>query len=162
MHESAENGIAAHFLYKEKEKVKNLDPKKLDWVNQLHELNQETEKSKKLLEKIKINFFKDRVFVFTPKGDIIDLPEGSTVIDFAYAIHTDVGNHAQSAKINGKNSALHTILKTHDIVEVQVNKNAKPSSKWLPYAKTTLARKQITNHMKTNSLLSKFLSFGKN
>lgn len=162
MHDNAENGIAAHFIYKEKDKTKDLNPKQFDWVNQLNELNQQTEKSEKLLETIKMNFFKDRVFVFTPMGDIIDLPEGSSVIDFAYAIHTDVGSHAQGAKINGKNSALHTVLKTHDIVEIQVNKNAKPSSKWLDHTKTSLARKQITNHLKSNSLLSKFLSFGKN
>jgi len=162
MHENAENGIAAHFIYKEKGKGKEVNEKQFEWVNQLHELNQEKEKPEKFLETIKMNFFKDRVFVFTPMGDIIDLPEGASVIDFAYAIHTDVGSHAQGAKINGKNSALHTILKTHDIVDVQVNKNAKPSSKWLDYTKTTLARKQITNHLKANSLLSKFLSFGKN
>jgi GTP pyrophosphokinase len=165
MHENAENGIAAHFIYsiyKEKGGVKNIESKQFNWVNQLHELNQEKEKPEKFLETIKMNFFKDRVFVFTPKGDIIDLPEGSSVIDFAYAIHTDVGSHAQGAKINGKNSALHTLLKTHDIVEIQVNKNANPSSKWLDHTKTTLARKQITNYLKSNSLLSKFLSFGKN
>jgi len=163
MHEKAENGIAAHFIYKEK--TTQLKTKEFEWVNQLHELNQnqeeEKEKPEKFLEKIKLNFFKDRIFVFTPKGDIIDLPEGSSVIDFAYAIHTDLGDHAQGAKVNGKNCALHTVIKTHDIVEIQVNKNAKPSSKWLDHAKTSLARKRINNYLKENSLLSKFLSFGK-
>ena len=90
------------------------------------------------------------------------MPEDSSVIDFAYAIHTDVGNHAQGAKVYGKNSSLGTKLKTHDIVEIQINKNGKPSSKWLDFAKTSLARKQINNYLKENSLLSKFLSFGKN
>lgn len=162
MHEKAENGIAAHFSYKEKQ----IKAKELEWVNQLHELNkiqdEEKEKPEQFLEKIKLNFFKDRIFVFTPKGDIIDLPEGSSVIDFAYAIHTDVGDHAQGSKVNGKNCALHTIIKTHDIVEIQTNKNAKPSSKWLDHTKTNLARKRINNYLKENSLLSKFLSFGKN
>lgn len=164
MHENAENGIAAHFVYKEQGSNKNPNNKKLDWVNELHELTLEEEKEKpeKYLEKIKINFFHDHVFVFTPKGDIIDLPENSSVIDFAYAIHTDLGNHAQSAKINGKNCALHTKLKTNDIVEVQVNKNTNPSSKWLDHAKTGLARREINAYLKENSLLSKFLSFGKN
>jgi guanosine-3',5'-bis(diphosphate) 3'-pyrophosphohydrolase len=82
------------------------------------------------------------------------------VIDFAYAIHTDIGNHAQSAKVNGKNSPLHAKLKTNDIIEISTNKNITPSSKWLGYAKTNLARKQIQSHLKENSLLSKFLSFG--
>lgn len=163
MHENAENGIAAHFIYKEKGHDKKIDPKQLEWVTQLNELNKEDddEKPEKFLEKIRMNFFKDRVFVFTPKGDVIDLPEEASVIDFAYAIHTDVGNHAQSAKVNGKNVALNTKLKTHDIVEVQVNKNTNPSSKWLDFAKTSLARREINAYLKEHSLLSKFLSFGK-
>jgi len=162
MHENAENGIAAHFIYKTKKEDEDPNPKQLDWVNQLHELNQGEEKPEKFLEKIKLNFFHDRVFVFTPKGDIIDLPKDSSVIDFAYTIHTDVGNHAQGAKINGKNCALHTKLKTNDIVEIQVNKNTNPSSKWLDCAKTSLARREINAYLKEHSLLSKFLSFGKN
>jgi GTP pyrophosphokinase len=163
MHEKAENGIAAHYLYKEKDKVEKEIPKEFEWVQQLHELNQHEDSPEKFLKTIKMDFFKDRVFVFTPKGDIVDLPEDSSVIDFAYAIHTDIGNHVQSAKVNGKNSPLNHVLKTNDIVDIQTNKNAKPSSKWLNYAKTTLARKQINNHLKEgNSLLSKFLSFGKN
>jgi GTP pyrophosphokinase len=164
MHEKAENGIAAHFIYKEKEgNAPKTIPKEFEWVNKLHDLNQTNEKDpEKYLKTIKMDFFKDRVFIFTPKGDIIDLPEDSSVIDFAYAIHTDIGYHAQGSKVNGKNASLGTKLKTNDIVEIQVNKNAKPSSKWLDYAKTTLARKQINLHLKSNSLLSKFLSFGKN
>lgn len=162
MHEKAENGIAAHFIYKEKNKNENGMPKQLEWLNQLHDLNQNKENPEKFLKTIKMDFFNDRVFVFTPKGDIIDLPEDSSVIDFAYAIHTDIGNHVQGAKVNGKNSALNHKLKNNDIVQIVVNKNAKPSSKWLDYTKTTLARKQINNHLKENSLLSKFLSFGKN
>jgi GTP pyrophosphokinase len=162
MHENAENGVAAHFIYKTNTPNKKPDPKELDWVNQLHELNQENEKPEKFLEKIKFNFFQDRIFVFTPKGDIIDLPEDSSVIDFAYAIHTDVGNHAQGATVNDKNCALHTKLKTNDIVEIHVNKNTNPSSKWLDHTKTNLARREINAYLKEHSLLSKFLSFGKN
>lgn len=161
MHKNAENGLAAHFVYKDKE-IKKISSKKFAWINEIQELNQEINKPAKLVEAIKMNFFKDRVFAFTPKGDIIDLPEEASVIDFAYAIHTDLGNHAQGARINGKNASLQTKLKTNDIVEIQVNKNAKPSSKWLDCAKTSLARKQINNYLKENSLLSKFLSFSKN
>lgn len=163
MHEKAENGVAAHFEYKEKVHNKDFDEKHFEWIRQLHEMHHMDQiKPEKFLESIKIDFFKNRIFIFTPKGDIIDLPEGSSVIDFAYAIHTDLGDHAQGAKINGKNCALGTKLKTHDIVEIQVNKNAKPSSKWLDYAKTSLARRHINNYLKEHSLLSKFLSFGKN
>jgi len=157
MHREAENGIAAHFAYKEN----IINSKKFEWVQQLDEINKDSETPEKFLKTIKMDFFKDRVFVFTPKGDIIDLPEDSSIIDFAYAIHTDIGNHTQSAKVNGKNSALHTKLKTNDIVEVFMNKNIQPSSKWLDFAKTSLARKHINNYLKENSLLSKFLSFGK-
>ncbi len=164
MHHNAENGIAAHFVYKEKGSNQKMDPKQLEWITQLKELNENEEEHKpeKFLEHIKMNFFKDRIFVFTPKGDIIDLPEGSSPIDFAYAIHTDIGNHVQGAKVNGKNVALGSKLKTHDIVEIQINKNTNPSSKWLDYAKTGLARREINAYLKGHSLLSKFLSFGKN
>jgi GTP diphosphokinase / guanosine-3',5'-bis(diphosphate) 3'-diphosphatase len=158
MDDQAENGISAHFEYKEK-----IDPKKIWWIKELHDMNMhEKDKPEKFLEKIKLNFFKDRIFVFTPKGDIIDLPAEASVIDFAYAIHTDIGNHLQGAKVNGKNSSLGTKLKTNDIVDVQVNKNANPSSKWLDYTKTVVARKHVNTYLKSNSLLSKFLSFGKN
>jgi GTP pyrophosphokinase len=164
MHEKAENGVAAHFIYKEKTGLDKIASKQFEWVQKLHELNvsEHEDDPEKFLKTIKMDFFNDRVFVFTPKGDIIDLPEDSSVIDFAYAIHTDIGNHAQGSTINGKNAALNTKLKNNDIVEVQVNKNAKPSSKWLDYAKTSLAKKHVNNYLKSHSLLSKFLSFGKN
>ena len=164
MHEKAENGVAAHFIYKEKGGLDKIASKQFEWVRKLHELNVEEHEDdpEKFLKTIKMDFFNDRVFVFTPKGDIIDLPEDSSVIDFAYAIHTDIGNHAQGSTVNGKNAALNTKLKNNDIVEVKVNKNAKPSSKWLDYAKTSLARKQVNNYLRSHSLLSKFLSFGKN
>lgn len=162
MHEQAENGIAAHFIYKEIEKAERTIPKQFEWVHQLHEINLNEDDPEKFLKTIKMDFFKNRVFVFTPKGDVIDLPEDSCVIDFAYAIHTDIGNHIHGAKVNGKNVALNYKLKTNDIVEIQANKNANPSSRWLDYTKTSLARKQINNYLKSNSLLSKFLSFGKN
>lgn len=162
MHEKAEKGIAAHFIYKDKDEASRTIPKQFEWVQQLHELHLQEDNPEKFLKTIKMDFFKDRVFIFTPKGDIIDLPEESSPIDFAYAIHTDIGNHAQGAKINGKNVALGAKLSNNDIVEIQVNKNANPSSKWLDHVKTSLARKQINNYLKSNSLLSKFLSFGKN
>ena len=161
MHEQSENGVAAHFAYKESVGLNNKSPKQFEWVRKLHALNQQDEKTpEKFLKTIKMDFFKDRIFVFTPKGDIIDLPEDSSVIDFAYAIHTDLGNHTQGAKINGKISALNTKLKSNDIVEIQTNKNANPSSKCLDHTKTTLAHKHINAYLKENSLLTKFLSFG--
>jgi len=163
MHNRAENGVAAHFAYKEKggsEKTitKNKDT---EWARQLHELNENKDDKEKFKQTIKLDFFKDRIFTFTPRGDIIDLPEGSCVIDFAYAIHTSIGDHVQGARINGKNSSLDTKLKTNDIVEIQTNKNGRPSSKWLDFVKTNLAKKHINNYLREHSLLSRFLSFGK-
>ncbi len=168
MHAEAAYGIAAHFIYKEEngkiKKIKNhkqaLGEKKLAWIEGLKELQEHIAKPEQFLEHLKMDLFKDRIFILTPKGDVIDLPEDSVPIDFAYAIHSDIGNHAQSVKINNKMATLTTKLKNNDLVQIEVNPKASPSAKWLPHVKTGFARKQITNHLKENSLLSKFLSFG--
>ena len=89
------------------------------------------------------DFFSNRLLVFTPVGDVVDLPVGATPIDFAYAIHSEVGDHTASAKVNQKMSQLDKELKNGDIVEIETKKNAKPSEKWLQIAKTSLARKRI-------------------
>lgn len=163
MHAEAAYGIAAHFIYKADNisKDKNSPEKKLEWVHQLKELQKAINDPKKLIEDLKMDLFHDRIFVFTPKGDVIDLPAESSAIDFAYAIHSDIGNHAKSAKINGKQVTLHTKLQNNDLVEIQTNKKTNPSSKWLEYAKTTMAKKHINAYLKENSLLSKFRSFAK-
>ena len=106
-----------------------------------------------------MDFFKDRIFVFTPQGDVIDLPEDSCPIDLAYAIHTDIGNHASSAKVNGKIAALSMKLKNGDIVEITTKKDAQPLSKWLTYAKTTLAQRHIKTQAPENSILSRLKFF---
>lgn len=154
MHAFAEYGLAAHYLYKTGRK-KSADARSLDWLQQLKEL-QENEKSATFLKNLKTDFFQDRIFVFTPLGDVINLPQGASALDFAYSIHTEIGNTAQAAIINGKNSALKTQLENGDIVEIQTNKKTTPSSKWLPYVKTTLARKHIEKYTKENSLWNKF------
>lgn len=167
MHAEAAYGIAAHFIYKEMGKgahsanSENIN-KKLEWIDQLKELHKIVDKPAQFLEHLKMDLFQDRIFVFTPKGDVVDLPFDSSPIDFAYAIHSDIGNHAQSANINNKMAPLHTKLKNNDIVEIIVNKKANPSSKWLDYTKTTMAKKHINTYLKDHSLLSRFLSFGKN
>ncbi len=107
-----------------------------------------------------MDFFNDRIFIFTPKGDVIDLPEDSTPVDFSYTIHSDVGNHTFGAKINGKMSQLDTKLKNGDMVEITVKKDAHPSPKWLEFAKTTIAKKHIKQYLEKNSLLSRLKSFG--
>ncbi len=167
MHAEAAYGIAAHFVYKEmgkgahKGNAEAVD-KNLEWINQLKELHKVIDKPAQFLEHLKTDLFQDRIFVFTPKGDVVDLPADSSPIDFAYAIHSDIGNHSQSANINHKMSPLNTKLQNNDIVEIITSKKANPSSKWLSYAKTTMAKKHINLYLKNNSLLSRFLSFGKN
>jgi GTP pyrophosphokinase len=167
MHAEAAYGIAAHFIYKEMGKgprttnTEHID-KNLEWIDQLKELHKIVDKPAQFLEHLRMDLFQDRIFIFTPKGDVVDLPRDSSAIDFAYAIHSDIGNHAQSANINHKMAPLNTKLKNNDIVEIIVNKKANPSSKWLDYTKTTMAKKHINTYLKDHSLLSRFLSFGKN
>ena len=95
------------------------------------------------MDDIKNDFFQERIFVFTPKGDVIDLPIRSSVIDFAYSIHSDIGNHISGAKVNGKFVAIYTVLQNGDRVEIETKKSAKPSLKWIQYCKTTMAKKHI-------------------
>lgn len=150
MHKEAEYGIAAHWAYEEAGKPKKgaRVHSRLSWINQLIEWQKEISKSKNFLKTLKIDFFKDRVFCFTPKGEVIDLPEGATAVDFAYAVHTDIGNNAVSALVNNKFVPLNYALKNGDLVEIQTQKNKKPSAELLRHAKTSLAKKQIKSSLK--------------
>lgn len=161
MHAEAAYGIAAHFAYKEQgdKKVKD-DKAKFKWIEELKELNYTPDRPKNFIEHLKTDFFNDRIFIFTPQGDVVDLPEDSTPIDFAYSIHSDIGDHIFGAKINGKMSQIFTKLKNGDIVEIVKNKNSHPSSKWLEYVKSSSAKKNIRSYLEKNSLLSKLKSFG--
>ena len=165
MHSVCEYGIASHISYKEgKNKGSNPNftwlqkilPKKQNdyglskdnlsndvpsWIKELVEFQNEA--GDEFIDDIKSDFFEERIFVFTPKGDVIDLPKDSCVIDFAYAIHTDIGDHISSAKVNGKFLAITTTLKNGDRVEVETKKGAKPNFKWIEYCKTTMARRKI-------------------
>ena len=152
MHEEAEHGIAAHWAYTESGKPDEggkFHPH-LAWVNQLIGWQAGVSGSKDFLETLRIDFFKDRVLCFTPKGDVIDLPEGSTAIDFAYAVHSDIGNSAIGAVVNHKFVSLETILKNGDIIKIKTQKNKKPSAEWLEHTKTTFARKQIKSATRKN------------
>lgn len=145
MHEEAEYGIASHLHYKEIGKNKSAleIEKKTSWTKDLLEWQKQIEDKDDFLVHLKTDFFENRVFVFTPKGDVIDLPEGSSCIDFAYAIHTDIGNKLNSSKINGKMVAIDSKLHRGDIIEIITNKNSKPNQKWIKDCKTTFAKKQI-------------------
>jgi GTP pyrophosphokinase len=162
MHAEAAYGIAAHFAYKEQgtKKVKD-DKNKFKWIEELKELKYLPNDPKKFFDHLKMDFFNDRIFIFTPQGDVIDLPEDSSPIDFAYSIHSDIGDHTSSAKINNKMSPLYTKLKNGDIVEIATKKDAKPSDKWLEYVKTSIAKKHIKAYLEKHSLLAKLKSFGR-
>jgi GTP pyrophosphokinase len=164
MHAEAEYGIAAHFAYKEKNKKdpQNANDKsKFKWIEELKNFNSESNEPKKYLEHLKMDFFNDRIFIFTPKGDVIDLPEDSSPIDFAYSIHSDIGNHIISAKINGKIAPFLSKLKNGDIVEIITKKNSKPSEKWLECVKTSIAKKHIKSYLEKHTLLARLKSFGR-
>lgn len=147
MHRAAEYGIAAHWAYTEKGKKSEPINSNIDWVEQLAQIQREiSDKQTYLhsLEELKIDVFKDRVFMFTPQGDVIDLPEDSTPIDFAYAIHTDIGNTCTSAKVNDEVVSLNRTLKNGDIVEIIIDKNRKgPNPDWLKFVKTHHAKSKI-------------------
>lgn len=142
MHEEAELGVASHLSYKEGKQTSN-------WLKDLVDMNHESS-SDEFMEHVKTDFFGERIFVFTPIGDVIDLPKDSSVIDFAYTIHTDLGNKLSGAKVNGKFVAISTILKSGDRVEVETKKDSKPNKKWLENCKTTLARRRINNYLENN------------
>ena len=159
MHAEAAYGIAAHYAYKEKSCP--AQKSKLDWIDQLKDLNHAPNEPEKFIEHLKMDIFNDRIFVFTPKGDVVDLPDGSSPIDFAYSIHSDIGDHIFGAKINGKMVQIFSPLKNGDIIEIVKKKDSHPSSKWLEHTKSSVAKKHIKNYLEKNSLLAKLRSFGK-
>lgn len=163
MHEEADYGIAAHFAYKENvESAKMHNKSKYKWIEELQHLNYSPDKPQKFIEHLKMDFFNDRIFILTPKADVVDLPFGSSPIDFAYSIHSDIGNHLSAAKINRKMSPIFSVLKNGDIVEIITNKNSNPTSKWLDHTQTTVSKKHIRIYLEKHSLLARLKSFGKN
>lgn len=123
------------------------------WVKSLGDYNKQVSKTDGLVDDLKNDFFNDRVFAFTPKGDVIDLPKESSPIDFAYAIHSDIGDHTSGAKVNGKLVALDTVLRYGDIVEIITKPSAHPISKWLEFTKTAFAKKQIKDYIAKENLI---------
>ncbi|RMD51909.1 bifunctional (p)ppGpp synthetase/guanosine-3',5'-bis(diphosphate) 3'-pyrophosphohydrolase [Candidatus Parcubacteria bacterium] len=163
MHEEAEYGIAAHWRYKEQ-----ADPqdKKVDWMNELVKIQKELGEADFMnrLDELKLDMFHDRIFVFSPNGDVFDLPEGSTPIDFAYAIHTDIGDKASIAKINHQIVNLNTPLRSGDMCEIIIDKKRKgPNPDWLKFVKTHHARTKIKDAIRRNkrSFLPSFMNRNK-
>jgi GTP pyrophosphokinase len=151
MHDENEYGIAAHWLYKERQSGAKISGQKLaqeiTWVQQLKNWQERfagnADDPAEFVRAMKIDFFTDRIFAVTPRGDVIDLPVGSTPIDFAYHVHSEIGNSAIGAKVNGTTSTLDRVLKSGDVVEIITQKGKKPSEDWLRFAKTTIARDHI-------------------
>ncbi|MBP6443335.1 MAG: bifunctional (p)ppGpp synthetase/guanosine-3',5'-bis(diphosphate) 3'-pyrophosphohydrolase, partial [Gemmatimonadales bacterium] len=142
MHRTAEYGIAAHWLYKTLNSGEELD-QQLGWFRQLMELQQESASAEDFLEFLKVDLYHDEIFIFTPQGDVKQLPKGATAIDFAFHVHTDVGFRTQGAKVNGRIAPLHRELKNGDTVEILTSPQAKPSRDWLAHVRTGRARSKI-------------------
>lgn len=143
MHRVAEEGIAAHWRYKDKGHAEAKDNQVYNWLRQMVEWQKDLADSKQFLDSVKIDLFPDVVYVFTPRGDVKELLRGATPVDFAYSIHTDIGNRCVGAKINGKMVPLRYNLKSGDTVEVVTNPNHVPSKDWLKFVKTPRARAKL-------------------
>ena len=146
MHEFAERGIASHWKYKSSEKLNSLTWKEYDWLKDLVEIIDRNENPEDFLEYTKLHMFQENVFCFTPKGSIIKLPKDATPIDFAYAVHTKIGDTATGCLINGIEKDLQSILRNGDIVKVITSKKVSPSLHWLPLTKTGKARAAIRRY----------------
>ncbi|HPC31211.1 MAG TPA: RelA/SpoT family protein [Candidatus Paceibacterota bacterium] len=160
MDEEAEWGIAGYWFYqllkdsKIYKKRKGFQiPRHLNWLNQIKKWKDSFSTSRDFLEAVKIDFFKNRIFVLTPKGDIIDLPEGATPIDFAYQIHSEIGNHAIGAKVNDKIVPLDYKLQSGEVVEIITQKNKLPSPSWLEFVKMTDTKKKVQQTLKKTKIL---------
>ena len=161
MHEEAEFGIAAHWNYKE-QGSKKVKKDQLKWLNQLTKMQDEATTEKQYLESLKIDIFQTHIFVFTPKGDVIDLPEQATPIDFAYYIHTDLGNKCAGAKVNDQLAGLDAKLKSGDVVEIIIDKKRPgPAEEWLSFVQTNTARHNIKHYLNKQKKrgLQKLFSF---
>ncbi|HUH87194.1 MAG TPA: bifunctional (p)ppGpp synthetase/guanosine-3',5'-bis(diphosphate) 3'-pyrophosphohydrolase, partial [Pusillimonas sp.] len=146
----AEEGVASHWLYKDDgTSLNNLQKRTHQWLQSLLDIQSQTGDSGEFLEHVKVDLFPDAVYVFTPQGKILSLPRGATPVDFAYAIHTDVGNHAIASKINGEYSPLRTELKSGDSVEIVTSPSSRPSAQWLNYVRTGRARSEIRHYLRT-------------
>jgi GTP diphosphokinase / guanosine-3',5'-bis(diphosphate) 3'-diphosphatase len=154
MHKVAEAGVASHWLYKSTEptSAKDMQLKSHQWLQSLLEIQSESGDALEFLEHIKVDLFPDEVYVFSPKGKIFALPKGATVIDFAYSVHTDVGNHCIAAKVDGEPVPLGTILRNGNRVEIVTDPAARPNPVWLSYVATGKARSHIRHYLKTMQL----------
>ncbi|MDE1942334.1 MAG: bifunctional (p)ppGpp synthetase/guanosine-3',5'-bis(diphosphate) 3'-pyrophosphohydrolase [Betaproteobacteria bacterium] len=150
MHKIAEAGVASHWLYKSSDTpLSDVQQKTHQWLQSLLEIQTESGDAVEFLEHLKVDLFPDEVYVFTPKGNIKSLPKGSTPVDFAYDVHTDIGNRCVAAKINNELAPLRTVLSNGDRVEIITEENAAPNPAWLNYVATAKARSKIRHYLRT-------------
>ena len=149
MHRVAESGVAAHWLYKPAEGASDVQPSTHQWLQSLLEIQNQTGDPAEFLEHIKVDLFPETVYVFTPMSKIITLPRGATPVDFAYQIHTDIGNTCIAARINGELSPLRTELQSGDVVEVVTSPTSRPNPTWVNFVRTGRARSEIRHYLKT-------------
>ena len=149
MHRQAEHGVAAHWLYKEKGRVNSKDLEQFSWLREIFEGQGDETDSREFMHALKMDLFKDEVYVYTPAGDVKELPEGATPLDFAFLIHTKVGQHCAGAKVNGRLMPLSTELKNGDIVEIVTDPARNPNRDWLKLVKTAKARSRIQRYLRT-------------
>jgi GTP pyrophosphokinase len=150
MHRLAESGVASHWMYKDDaDKLSELQKQTHQWLQSLLEIQHQSGDPQEFLEHVKVDLFPDEVYVFTPKGRILSLPRGATAVDFAYAVHTDIGNRCVAAKVNGELVPLRTELRNGDRVEIITASHAKPNPGWLQYVRTGKARSNIRHFLKT-------------
>jgi GTP pyrophosphokinase len=153
MNRVAESGVAAHWLYKNEDaSLTDLQQRTHAWLQSLLDIQKQTGDSAEFLEHVKVDLFPDSVYVFTPKSTIIALPRGATVLDFAYTIHTDIGDQAIAARVNHEQAALRTELRNGDIVEIITAPSSRPSPNWLTFVRTGKARSAIRHHLRTVNL----------
>ena len=155
MHEFAQRGIASHWKYKSSEKFSSLTWREYDWLRDLVEIMENNKSPEHYFEYTKMQMFQDNAFCFTPKGAIIKLPKHATPIDFAYAVHTQIGDTAISCEINGKESPLQSLLRNGDVVKIITSKNISPSLHWLSTTKTGKARAAIRRHWQAEGITKK-------
>ena len=149
MHRLAEEGIAAHWRYKEKSAISQREEQQFAWLRQLLEWQRDLPDAKEFMDTVKGDLFPDVVYVFTPRGDVKELPQGSTPVDFAYSVHTDIGHQCVGAKVNGKIVPLKHVLRNGDKIEVTTQAGHTPSRDWLKFVKTSKARTRIKAWLKT-------------
>src|SRR5215213_4107032 len=150
MHRLAESGVASHWMYKDDaDKLSELQKQTHRWLQSLLEIQHQSGDPQEFLEHVKVDLFPDEVYVFTPKGKILSLPRGATAVDFAYAVHTDIGNRCVAAKVNGELVPLRTELRNGERVEIITASHAKPNPGWLQYVRTGKARSNIRHFLKT-------------